>query len=58
LFWTNFGEEETAWANKVGLVGLFEIELKTLHHNIMVEFFNNWKLDLELNRIKVMLGDE
>jgi hypothetical protein len=57
LFWTNFGEENRAWANKVGLVSLFEIELKTPHHNIVVEFLSNWKLDLEHNRIKVMLGD-
>jgi len=58
LFWTSFGEEERAWANKVGLVGLFEIGLKTPCHNILVEFLNNWKLDLEHSRIKVILGDE
>jgi hypothetical protein len=25
---------------------------------LLVEFLNNWKLDLEHNRIKVMLGEE
>jgi len=44
--------------NKVKLVGLFEIEWKTLRHNILVEFLNNWKLDPKHNRIKVMLGEE
>jgi hypothetical protein len=58
LLWTSFGEEERAWANRARLIGPFEIEWKTFHHNIMVEFINNWKLDLEHNKIKVMLGDE
>jgi hypothetical protein len=40
MFWTSFGEERK-WANKVGLVGLFDIEWKTYRHNIMVEFLNN-----------------
>jgi hypothetical protein len=57
LFWTNAGEEERAWANKTGLVGLFEVEWKTLHHNILVEFLN-WKLDFEHKKIKFMLGEE
>jgi hypothetical protein len=56
LLWTSFGEEERAWANKVRLVSLFEIEWKTPRHNILVEFINNWKLDPKHNRIKVMLG--
>jgi hypothetical protein len=58
LLWTSCGEEERAWANIVGLVGMFEIEWKTPRHNILVEFLNNWKLDLEHNRIKIMLGEE
>ncbi len=58
FLWISFGEEEEAQANRAGLVGLFEIEWKTRHHNILVEFLNNWKLDLEHNKIKVMLGDE
>ncbi len=58
MLWTSSGKEERAWANKVGLVGLFEIEWKTLHHNILVEFLNKWKLDPKHNRIKVMLGEE
>jgi hypothetical protein len=58
LFWTSFGEEERSWANKARLVGLFEVEWKTPHHNILVEFLNNWKLDFEHNIIKVMLGEE
>jgi hypothetical protein len=40
------------------LVGLFEIEWKTPHHNILVEFLNNWKLDFKHNRIKVMMAEE
>ncbi len=38
LLWTSFGEEERTQVNKVGLVGLFEVEWKTPHHNILVEF--------------------
>jgi len=58
LLWTSFGEEERAWANKARIISLFEVEWKTPHHNILVEFLNNWKLDFEHNRIKVMLGEE
>ncbi len=58
LLWTSFREEEKAWANKVGLVGMFEIEWKIPHHNMLVEFMINWKLDLEHNIMKVMLGEE
>jgi hypothetical protein len=58
LLWTNFGEEKTAWENRAGLVGIFEIKWKTPRHNIWVEFLNNWKLDLEHNKIKVMLEGE
>jgi hypothetical protein len=47
LLWTSFGEEERTLVNKVGLVGLFEIEWKTPRHNILVEIMINWKLDLE-----------
>ncbi len=50
--------EEKAWANKVRLIGLFEVEWKTPCHNILVEFLNNWKLDFEHNKIKVTLGEE
>jgi hypothetical protein len=45
LFWISSRKEERAWANKVELVGMFEIEWKTPCHNILVEFLNNWKLD-------------
>jgi hypothetical protein len=38
LFWTNYGEEKIAWANKGKLVGLFELEWKTPCHNILAEF--------------------
>jgi len=58
FLWSNFGTKEKTWANRARLVGLFEIEWKTPHHNILVEFLNNWKLDLEHKIIKVMLGDE
>jgi hypothetical protein len=36
---------------------MFEIGWKIPYHNIPIEFLNNWKLDLEHNKIKVMLGD-
>jgi hypothetical protein len=58
LLWTSFREEEKAWANRARLVSMFDIEWKTPYHNILVKFLNNWKLDLEHNKIKVMLGDE
>jgi hypothetical protein len=58
LLWTSSGEEERACENKVGLIGLFEIEWKTPQHNILVEFLNNWKLDPEHKKIKIILGDE
>jgi hypothetical protein len=51
-------EKKKAWANKVGFVSMFEIEWKIPRHGILVEFLNNWKLDLEHNKIKVMLGEE
>ncbi len=44
--------------NRDGLVGLFEVEWKTPHHNILVEFLNNWKLNYKHNRIKVMMGED
>jgi hypothetical protein len=56
LLWTSSRKEEKAWANRLGLVGLFEIEWKIPCHNILVEFMNNWKLDIEHNIIKVILG--
>jgi hypothetical protein len=30
-------------ASKVGLVGLFQVNWKTPHHALLVEFLNNWK---------------
>jgi hypothetical protein len=30
-------------ASKEGLVRLFEINWKTPHHDLLVEFLNNWK---------------
>jgi hypothetical protein len=53
---TSYGKEEKKWANKTGLVGMFKIEWKTPHHNILVEFLNNWKLDFEHKKIKVMMA--
>jgi hypothetical protein len=44
LLWTSSGEEKRAWANRARLVGMFEIEWKTPHHNNLVEFLNNLKL--------------
>ncbi len=58
LLWTNFGEGEKTWLNKANLVGLFKVEWKTPCHNILVEFLNNWKLDFEHNKIKVMMVKE
>jgi hypothetical protein len=58
LLWTRSKEEERTWANKVGLVGLFEIEWKTPCHNILVEVLNNWKLDFEHKKIKAMSKKE
>jgi hypothetical protein len=58
LLWPSFGKEERTWANIVGLVGLFGVEWKTLHHNILVEFLNNWKLDFEHNKIKIMMEEK
>jgi hypothetical protein len=58
LFWTSSGKEKRTWVNKTRLVGMFEIEWKTPHHNILLKFMNNWKIDHEHNKIKVMLGDE
>ncbi len=57
LLWTSFREEERAHV-KAKLVSMFQIEWKIPHHNILVEFLNNWKLDLKQNRIKVMLANE
>ncbi len=57
LLWTIFREERT-WVNIVGLVGLFQVEWKTPHHNILIEFLNNWKLDFEHNKIKVLMVKE
>jgi len=50
--------EKKTWANKVGLIGMFEIEWKRPRHNILVKFLNNWRLDPEHNKIKVLLGDK
>jgi hypothetical protein len=55
---------ERKWVNTAGLVGLFEIEWKTPHHNILVEFLNNWKLEqnhrrrIKLSNHKVMMAKE
>jgi hypothetical protein len=55
MLWTSSKGEEKKWANKLSLVGLFEVEWKTPYHNILVEFLNNWNLDYEHNKIKVMM---
>jgi hypothetical protein len=41
LLWTSFGKEEKPWANKIGFIGLFEVEWKTPSQNVVVEFLNN-----------------
>jgi hypothetical protein len=51
-------DKERTWANRVGLVGLFEVEWKTHHHNILVKFLNNWKLNYEHNKNKIMMEEE
>jgi hypothetical protein len=64
LLWISSGKEERKWVNIVSLVGLFEIEWKTPHHNILFDFLNNWKLEqnhkkrIRLNSHKVMMADE
>jgi hypothetical protein len=58
LLWTSCREEERTWVNRTSLVGLFEVEWKIACHNILVELLNNWKLDYEHNRIKVMVGSK
>ncbi len=45
LLQTSFGKEEIIWANRTSLVGPFKVEWKILHHNILLEFLNSWKLD-------------
>jgi hypothetical protein len=52
LLWTSSRKEERTWENKVGLIGLFEVEWKIPCHNILVEFSNNWKLDFEHKKSK------
>jgi hypothetical protein len=56
LFWTSSREERTR-ASEVSLVGLFEVEWKTPHDNILVEFFN-CKLDFEHKKCEAMMGEE
>ncbi len=58
LLWKSSRKEERALANRTRSVGLFEVEWKAPRHNILVESLNNWKLDFEHNRIKVMLGEK
>jgi hypothetical protein len=58
LIWTSSGKEKIKWVNKTSLVGMFEIEWITPHHNILVQFLNNQKLDTKHNRIKVMMAEE
>ncbi len=38
----NMGEGEEAWANKVGLVTLLNIEWKEPNHDVFVEFLNTF----------------
>jgi hypothetical protein len=40
------------------LVGLFKVEWKTPHHNILVEFLNNLNLDFEHKKITVIMAGE
>jgi hypothetical protein len=56
MLWISYGKEAKKWANRLGLVGMFEVEWKTPCHNILVEFLNNWKLDFEHNKIKIMVA--
>jgi hypothetical protein len=37
------GEGKKRWAFKVGLVGLFEIDQRTPHRDLLVEFLNTWQ---------------
>ncbi len=58
LLWINFKKEKRTWANRACLLGLFEVKWKTPRHNILVEFLNNWKLDSEHRKIKIMMGEK
>ncbi len=58
MLWISFGKGEKTWANIARLVCSFEVEWKTSHHNILVEFLNNWNLDSQHNKIKVLMGEE
>jgi hypothetical protein len=40
--WKKMGEGEEAWANKVGLITLLDIEWKELDHGSLLEFMNNF----------------
>lgn len=57
MFQTSFREEEKKWANKVGQVYL-RLNGRLPHRNILVEFLNNWKLDFEHKKIKIMMVEE
>jgi hypothetical protein len=37
------GEGKKRWAFKVGLVGFLEIDQRTPHHDLLVEFLNTWQ---------------
>jgi hypothetical protein len=50
-------EVEKKWASKIGLVGLFEIEWRTPHHDLLVEFCNSWKVENE-NRIYARIKEK
>lgn len=55
--WKKMGEGEEAWANKVGLVTLLDIEWKELDQGFLVEFTNTFVIegfDIYLGRECIM----
>ncbi len=43
ITWVKMGEVEKRWATNIGLVGLLEIDWRTPHHDVLVEFLNSWQ---------------
>ncbi len=41
--WMKMGVENKRWPFKVGLVGVFEIDWRRSHRDLLVEFLNTWQ---------------
>jgi len=53
LFWTSFGEEKKAWANKAGLIGMFEVEWKHLTTTFWLNLktIGSWILNITKSKL-------